>query len=202
MLDELRTSFILFTSKDESLNKAHVQYLEARLIGLAREANRCVLDNGNVPQLPSMTEADIAEMDTFLEEMLLIYPLLGLSAFDVPRVERSSSLMLYLKSKGIVARGHDEDEGFVVLAASQAVKGEVPSIHRYLADMRASFKARGILIEDGDFLTLTQDYTFDSPSTAAGVMLGRSANGRIEWQDDQGRTLKVIQAAAIGAVPS
>src|SRR5439155_20186229 len=67
------TSLILFTSKDESLNKAHVQYLESRLVTLAREAKRYVLDNISVPQLPSMTEADTAEMDTFLEEMLLIW---------------------------------------------------------------------------------------------------------------------------------
>src|SRR5262249_34272518 len=128
-------------------------------------------------------------METFLEEMLLIFPILGVSAFDVPRVERPSSTTLYLKSKGIVARGHDADEGFVVFLGSQAVKDEVPSIHRYLVEMRGSLKERGILVEDGDFLKLTQDYTFDSPSTAAGVMLGRSANGRIEWQDDQGHTL-------------
>jgi len=193
------TQLILFTSKDESLNKAHVQYLEARLLSLVAVAKRCVLDNGNMMQLPSLTEADTAEMDTFLDEMLLIYPLLGLSAFDVPRREQASSPLLLLKGKGIVARGHERDEGFVVLAGSQAVKDEVPSIHRYLADMRASLTERGIFAADDGFLKLTQDYTFDSPSTAAGVMLGRSANGRIEWQDDQGRTLKAIQAAAVGA---
>lgn len=191
------TSLILFTSKDENLNKAHVQYLESRLISLARDAKRCALDNSNVPQLPSLSEPDMAEMEAFLEEMLLIYPLLGLSVFEVPRIERPTSPTLYLKSKGIIAQGHDEDEGFVVLAGSQAVKDEVPSIHRYLVDMRNSLKERGILAADGDFLKLTQDYTFESPSTAAGVMLGRSSNGRIEWQDDQGRTLKALQQAAI-----
>jgi hypothetical protein len=61
------TSLILFTSKDENLNKAHVQYLEARLTALARDAKRCLLDNGNVPQLPSLSEADTAEMEGFLE---------------------------------------------------------------------------------------------------------------------------------------
>jgi hypothetical protein len=40
---------------------------------------------------------------------------------------------------------------------------------------------------------LAQDYLFDSPSTAAGVLLGRSANGRIEWKNEQGQTLKSIQ---------
>ncbi|MGB6649164.1 MAG: DUF4357 domain-containing protein, partial [Bacteroidota bacterium] len=42
---------------------------------------------------------------------------------------------------------------------------------------------------------ITQDYTFASPSTAAGVMLGRSANGRIEWKTADGKTLKSIQDA-------
>src|SRR5215213_8998575 len=64
------TSLILFTSKDDNLNKAHVQYLEARLVDRARAANRCVLENANVPQLPSLSEADVAEMDGFLDEML------------------------------------------------------------------------------------------------------------------------------------
>jgi hypothetical protein len=191
------TSLILFTSKDENLNKAHVQYLESRLVSLARDANRCVLDNSNVPQLPSLSEPDTAEMEAFLEEMLLIYPLLGVSAFEVPRVEKPSSPTLYLRSKGVVAQGHDEDEGFVVLAGSQAVKEEVASIQRFLIELRNSLRQRGILVPDGDFLRLTQDYAFDSPSTAAGVMLGRSANGRIEWQDEHGRTLKALQQAAV-----
>jgi hypothetical protein len=46
-----------FTSKDQNLNKAHVQYLEARLVQLAGEAKRCELDNGNVPQLPALSAA-------------------------------------------------------------------------------------------------------------------------------------------------
>jgi hypothetical protein len=198
------TSLILFTSKDDNLNKAHVQYLESRLVSLARDVKRCVLDNSNVPQLPSLSEPDTAEMEAFLEEMLLIYPLLGLSAFEVSRAERRISPVLYLKAKGIAARGHDEDEGFVVLAGSSAVKDQVNSIDRspHLSNLRASLKDRGILAADGEFLKLTQDFTFDSPSTAAGVLLGRNANGRIEWKDDQGRTLKSIQQEAIGQQPS
>ena len=38
-----------FVSKDTNLNKAHIQYLEARLISLAKEANRCALENSNTP---------------------------------------------------------------------------------------------------------------------------------------------------------
>jgi Domain of unknown function (DUF4357) len=45
----------------------------------------------------------------------------------------------------------------------------------------------------------TQDQVFGSPSTAAGVILGRTANGRIEWKNSEGNTLKQLQAAAAEA---
>jgi hypothetical protein len=40
--------------------------------------------------------------------------------------------------------------------------------------------------------------SFSSPSTAAAVVLGRSANGRVEWKAADGRTLKEIQEAEAG----
>ena len=75
------TNCIAFTSKDENLNKAHVQFIESRLITLALEAKRCLLDNGNAPALPSMSEADAPEAEAFLAEMMLCFPLLGLNVF-------------------------------------------------------------------------------------------------------------------------
>ena len=59
-------ALIIVVSKDENLNKAHVQFIESRLITLASEAKRCALDNGNAPGLPSLSEADAAETDGFL----------------------------------------------------------------------------------------------------------------------------------------
>jgi hypothetical protein len=191
------TSLILFTSKDENLNKAHVQYLEARLTALARDAKRCVLDNGNVPQLPSLSEPDTAEMEGFLEEMLLIYPVLGLSVFERPQVRLAPERKLYLRARGITAEGYEDAEVFVVLAGSQVSKDTVPSAHRYLVTMRQSLIERGIILPDGEAFKMGQDYTFDSPSTAAGVLLGRSSNGRVEWKDMEGRTLKELQTAAV-----
>jgi hypothetical protein len=191
------TSLILFTSKDENLNKAHVQYLEARLTSLAREAKRCVLDNVNVPQLPSLSEPDTAEMESFLEEMLLIYPVLGMTLFEKPRIDRAPERMLYLKGRGITAQGYEAAEGFVVLAGSQVAKDTVPSVQPYVVELRKSLMERGIMEPDGDTLKLSQAYSFDSPSTASAVMLGRSSNGRAEWKDKEGRTLKEIQTAAV-----
>lgn len=193
------THAAVFTSKDQNLNKAHVQYLEARLVALASEAKRAELDNGNVPQMPALSEADGADAEGFLSDLLLCLPVVGVSLFEKAKAGAVNSSDLFLKAKGIEARGVDGSEGFVVRTGSQAVKDEVASIHAYLAALRKSLLAQGVLEPAGTGYRITQDYTFNSPSTAAGVLLGRSSNGRMEWKDAKGRTLKEIQEAAAGA---
>jgi hypothetical protein len=188
------THAAVFTSKDQNLNKAHVQYLEARLVALAAEAKRCELDNGNVPQLPALSEPDVVDAESFLADLLLCLPLVGVSLFEKAKVTKPKTGDLLLKAKGIDARGIDSPEGFVVRAGSTVVKAEVPSIHDYLAALRRTLVKTGVLVDAGEMFRLSQDYTFNSPSTAAGVLLGRSANGRIEWKDAKGRSLKEIQS--------
>lgn len=192
------THAAVFTSKDQNLNKAHVQYIEARLVALASEAKRAELDNGNIPQMPALSEADAADAEGFLGDLLLCLPVVGVSLFEKAKAGPAKSRDLLLKAKGIEARGVDSSEGFVVRAGSQAVKDEVASIHAYLAELRKSLLEQGVLEAAGAGYRLTQDYTFNSPSTAAGVLLGRSANGRVEWKDAKGRTLKEIQESVAG----
>ncbi len=188
------TSLIFFSSKDENLNKAHAKYLEARLLQLARDAKRCDLDNANQPVLPSLSEADGADADTFLNEMLLCLPVLGLSIFEAPTGLPPQAKLLYLTAKGLEAQGYESRDGFVVLAGSRASGTEAPSIHRYLSQLRRGLAQNGVLSQEGSHFSLSQDYEFSCPSTAAGVMLGRSANGREMWRDDQGKTLKQPQS--------
>lgn len=189
------THAAVFTSKDQNLNKAHVQYLEARLVELARDAKRTELDNGNIPQMPALSEADAADAEGFLGDLLLCLPIVGLNLFEKAKAGKAKSRDLLLKAKGIEARGVDGTEGFIVRAGSRAVAEEVPSCHSYLVELRRSLIQQQVLVTDGATYKLAQDYTFNSPSTAAGVMLGRSSNGRTEWKDAKGRTLKEIQEA-------
>jgi hypothetical protein len=188
------THAAVFTSKDQNLNKAHVQHLEARLLALATEAKRSDIDNGNVPQFPALSEADVADAESFLADVLLILPVVGVNLFEKAKATPAASGGdLLLKAKGIDARAIDSPEGFVVRANSTAVKTETPSIHAFLAELRRALVGKGVLIDSGEKYRLTQDYTFNSPSTAAGVLLGRAANGRIEWKDAEGRSLKERQ---------
>ena len=193
------THAIAFVSKDENLNKAHVQFLESKLVALALEAKRCVLENGNTPSPPSLSEADVDEMDAFLDEMLLVLPVVGLHAFEKPQYDVTPHATLTIKGKGATAYGYESDAGFVVKAGSEMRADEVASIHRYLQALRQSLVSKAIVAKVNGALKFMQHYTFDSPSTAAGVVLGRSANGRIEWKDAAGLTLKQIQTGEAGA---
>ena len=190
---EFWNTAVFFISKDQNLNKAHIQYLEARLVQLAKDAKRCKLDNVNQPQLPTLSEMDQAEVEVFLDEMLLCFPILGLSIFEKPMASAPAAKLLRLKGKDAEGIGYVSPQGFVVCKGSRARLSEVPSIHQYMADKRKDLVELGVLEQHEGAFVLAQDYLFDSPSTAAGVLLGRSANGRIEWKDEQGRTLKDIQ---------
>ncbi len=189
------THAAVFTSKDQNLNKAHVKYLESRLVSLAREAKRAELDNGNDPQPPALSEADVADAEGFLADLLLCLPVMGVNLFEKAKAAGPRTRDLHLKGRGIVARCQESAEGFVVRAGSQASKRETPAIHAYLRDLRHTLVAQGVLEDAGNYYRLTQDYTFNSPSTAAGVLLGHNANGRTKWKDAKGRTLKEIQEA-------
>jgi hypothetical protein len=189
------THAAVFTSRDLYLTKSHVEYLEARLITLARDAKRCELDNSGGRPLPDLSEADKAAAESFLADVLLCLPMVGVNAFEMATGAKGRTLYLKAKTKGIDARGIDAPEGFIVLADSTAAKSESGSIRDYLSKYRRDLIKKKVLTTQGRVLRLTQNWSFESPSRAAGVFLGREADGRIEWKDAEERTLKSIQEA-------
>jgi hypothetical protein len=189
---------VFFISKGDNLNKAHVQYLESRLISLANEAKRCILENLNLPQLPNLSEADTAYVRVFLEQMLLIFGVLGISVFQKPTGIAPSAQLLYIRAKGgLTAIGYEADAGFVVRAKSESPKQPGPSLTDPVLKLRQALLTQGVFVEEKDRWRMTQDYTFNSPSLAASVMLARAANGRVGWKDEKGKSLKEIQEARL-----
>ena len=196
------TRAIGFVAVGGLLNKAHVQFLEARLIALARAAKRVPLDNGNFPGEPTLSEADRADMEVFLAHMLGMLPVLGVHAFEsAPAVAAKASPVLSCKGKGVLASGYEASQGFVVKAGSQAVKAVTPSFTQMAAacELRADLLKNGVLVEEVDALRFTQDYVFSAPSSASDIVLGGCTNGRVTWKDAQGRTLKELQTAEAAA---
>jgi len=193
------TAVIAFTSKDSSLNKAHVRYLEARLLQLAAEADRVDLDNTTAPALPPMSEADRADAEGFLQELMPILPLLGIRALERVSQSGPAADRLFLKGPDAEAAAADTADGFVVFEGSMARATAAPSMHAFLAALRGNLTAEGVLMTVGNQLRFTKPWIFNSPSTAAGVVLGRAANGRTEWRDADGITLKQRQERAVDA---
>ena len=191
---EFWKTVVFFVSKDENLTKAHIKYLEGKLIETARSVGRFELENtqSSGSHLP---ESDAADMAVFLYRMEQLLPILG-QEFLKPIVKSEKkakkSDLLYCEIKGLKASGRQTDNGFVVLKGSEAVLEERPSTQRYhyAANLRATLRSDGIVEEKGDRLVFLADHEFSSPSAAAAVIHGGQANGLTAWRDSKGISIK------------
>lgn len=189
---------VFFTSKDENLTKAHVRYLEGRLIEQAKQAGRSIVKNSQSSgaRLP---ESDREDMEIFLEKIHQLLPVLGVEVL-VPTTINATGVAelqkLSCEIKGLKATGHLTPNGIVVLAGSQAVLNERPSSQKYPwpLNMRQKLKDDGILAVESDHLLFTQDMEFSSPSAAAAVIHGGHANGLTAWKNIDGKTLKELES--------
>ena len=187
-----------FISKDENLTKAHVRHLEGRLIEQAKAAGRALVMNGQSSG-SKLPESDREDMDGFLERIHQLMPVLGADALSpigsAPR-GIGEKQVLVCEIKGLRATGHPTPTGFVVLKGSQAVLKERASAQQYPNSiaLRRRLIDDGTLFEDGEHLTFARDSEFGSPSAAATVIHGGSANGLLAWKSGAGRTLKDLEA--------
>ena len=181
------TEALVFISKDENLNKAHIKYLEFSLHDEAVEANRYKVFNSNVPTKPAISEAEIAVMSEFSTNLKLLVGALGFRIFEKLTKSLTSKQDKYLidAARGAVATGIMTTEGFVVFKGSKIASTEVPSMPESFKKKRAQIISENVVID----FEFTQDYLFSSPSTAAAVVMGRSANGLKEWKLKDGSNL-------------
>jgi hypothetical protein len=186
---------VFFVTKDNSLNKAHVQHLEARLLELAHAAKQCKLENTQKPTVPTLSKSQTADVESFLLDILGILPLVGLSVFEKTETTSKPDELLHIEAKGIKAIGYLAPKGFVVTAGSQMVMEETNSIPTFVTTIRKDLLDQGIVVPQGAVYVFTQDQPFKSLSTAAAVVQGRSANGRDDWKNKAGVSLKKLQEA-------
>jgi hypothetical protein len=55
----------------------------------------------------------------------------------------------------------------------------------------------GVLVEINTMFEFTRNYLFTSPSRAAVIVMGRSANGWSEWKTLDGRTLDALKRQVV-----
>jgi hypothetical protein len=190
-------NIVFFITKDENLTKAHIRYIEGRLIEIAILAERTVVVNsqGSGAKLP---ESDREDMEVFLEKMLQVLPVLGVESFvqRISKVESETEReMLTCKIKNIIASGYLTPNGIVVLAGSSAVLTERSSAKKWPSVMaqRNKLIEEDGLVQNGDKYDFVKDTEFSSPSSAAAVIHGGSANGLTAWVNKDGKSLKNLQ---------
>lgn len=180
---------VVFTSKDNQLNKAMIKYLESSLYDLAVKADRGEVVNGNRPRKSSLSEPDAAEMDEYLDNLRLLMGTLGYRFLEpsiAKDMGREDNMFYLSKKSGCDARGVIVDDGFVVLKGSVVSDG--------IAD---SFRSKGYnllrerLVDEGVIRdrTFVKDHLFSSYSAASSVVEGHNSNGWVDWRDRDGRTI-------------
>lgn len=181
---------ICFVSEKNNLNKAHIKYLENYAYEQAKTLNKCALENNNTPNKPQLTNQDRDFTLRFFDELKIIIATLGYPIFE--QTKRTKRNVYYCKSKDAEADGEYTEEGFIINKGSKSKIKEAPSINQSVSTFRANLVGKGILKEDNGVYIFQENFIFSSPSTAAAVVLGRSANGWIEWKDKDGKTLDEV----------
>ena len=196
---------VLLVSKDDNLTKAHVRFVEAKLIALAKAARRSVVTNGTEPsEQGKLPEPDEVEMGEFIEQARLLLGALGYDIFEPVRtpilVDEAESISILRKGDSKAADaapkfrfgGQNFDATmevdlvagkFVVMAGSRANKTEVPSLQQSYKNLRAQLIRSGVLQSiDENSYKFVQDYAFSAATPAAQVVCGNTANGRGAWK--------------------
>ena len=192
---------IILTTQNNSFGPTEISYLENKFTQLAKEFGRYIVKNGNEPNSGNVTEEKQSELDEVVENTLMIVGTLGYRVF-VPMTKISEKDLsndqltyLYLKRKSkksnkvIEARCERTSEGFVVLEGSQIELIDSNVIPSSLQKLRKELIDTNV-IKDG---ILQEKQLFSSPSYAAAFVIGMNTNGRMDWKDKNGKTLKELE---------
>lgn len=186
---EFWSECLAFVSQDNSLNKAHIKYIENRLYTKANQVGRYEIDQ-ITPTKSSLDDADEIRAMKFFEKVVLLTSVYGYHMFDEilsDEKKKEDNELLYLNNNNTeYARGILTDEGFVILKGS-TIKNEIanslsPSLIKYVERERNSKN-----IIDNVFVN---DHLCSTPSMAAVIVLGRNSNGYNEWKNKEGKKLK------------
>jgi len=173
----------------------HVSFFITKDENLLTERATVMNSQSSGAKLP---ESDREEMEVFLEKMQQVLPVLGVDAFVLKGADQESEEkeeIMFCKIKGLTAKGYLTPNGMIVLAGSEAVLEARDSASKYPSVLvqRNKLIEEGVLSVQKEAYIFNKDVEFSSPSAAAAVIHGGSANGLISWVNSSGIQLKQLQ---------
>lgn len=184
---------IAITSKSDVFTKSHVKYLEHVCVKIAKEIGRYDLENLTTPAREHISESMEADLLDNFETIKVLLSTLGFPIFEEIRKSKiTEKEILTCKGKNANAQGELTDDGFVVFKGSKANIEETKTAGNWVIGTRKKLIDDNILINENGVYVFTEDFLFGSPSSAAASVLGRRANGWIEWKNNEGKTIDEI----------
>ena len=177
----------VFVGRD--LNKAHIRYLEDRLVKIARECGRYKVLTKNTYGNTVLKESQVATMEEFLDNIKILISTLGYSVLTPMPTVTDNTKYLFCKGSGSDAKGFISPGGLTVIKGSKVSPSMVPSFEtkgKTYYKLRMQLESDGT-IENGVF---QRDYEFNAPSAASAVVMGHTSNGNVDWKDGNGVKLK------------
>lgn len=185
---------VVVLSRADSLTATHSLYLERLCIQSAKEAGRYVVENDTNGNRLNTTRPLEAECEELLETAKVLIATLGYRVFTPPLQSPEPESLFFCTAAGTDARAQYNPEGMVVLKGSKARLSCAENFkEKPLYKMRQGLVEAGILVSDGEHLLFAQDHPFQSPSSAAAIVVGNSMNGWAAWKDSRGRTLDEVK---------
>jgi hypothetical protein len=143
-----------------------------------------------------LSEADMSEMEEFLENLKLLLSALGYPILQevIAKEQKNTSDPIFIcKGKDALATGRMTNDGFVVYQNSTATA----SISNAVVDRNQKIIEKLLLNKylekrGENFYVFIKDYVFNSPSAASDIVLGNSTSGWKKWKTEKGETLEEI----------
>jgi hypothetical protein len=186
------THAIAFVSKTHYFTKTHIKFLEWLCCETASTANRYILENGNTPTKPHITEPVEADLYDNFDTIKILASTLGYPVFDQIKKPKPKEIII-CKGKDALAEGEYTEDGLVVFAGGKCNLHESKTAGSWVVGMRDELKKKKVLIESENVLVFSSDHVFSSPSAAAAVVLARRSNGWMEWKYRDGKTLDEVK---------
>ena len=175
-------------------NDAHNSYLEHYFVKKAKDLNLAVMnENKQVPKCPHLGEEILSELEYYIDTIETLLSTLGLKCFQSLENGKGTSGNIFVCSDkyGSCGKGEYTEEGFLLY------KGSVCKMELHKGTdkipQRDEMLRSGLLKRHNDSYVLQENKLFSSVSAAASVVLGRRANGWIEWKNQEGKTLDALE---------
>ena len=183
---------LVFITKDSSLEKSDVGYLEAIAVEQAKKASKCEVHNRTIPTKNNLHQFKVSSIQEFFHDVMLLSSALSYPVFDILKEDEIQDSDVWIcKTKKTNARAVFDGGRFVLLAGSvidpsfsESWKQSFPSA----SEEREEILKKHAELKDGVFI-LRENVTFKSPNKAGGFAAGRNVNAWITWKNENGMTM-------------